>query len=131
MTNGGSVIRTVSLTAKTAEIASKMDNFSLFVRTALMIHAGDAESFHTMDPSKRANHGWRIHKKDVMLQHARSKKYSMHQVWLDTHRCDPFSKHGQCPICWPVADGPLEIQVRVLSDELLNTWISELEGEEE
>lgn len=131
MTNGGSVIRTVSLTAKTAEIASKMDNFSLFVRTALMIHAGDQDSFHTMDVARRANGGYRINKKDLMIWNEKSKKYSIHNIWLETFKCDPFNHAGQCPVCWPVADGPLEIQVRAETERLTQIWVEETFGGEE
>lgn len=116
------VIRTVSLTQETAEIASKLGNFSEFVRTALLIHAGDIESFHTMRKDRRMNGGWLI-LKELMTQHSKSKQYNMHRVSLKSFKCDPFDSGGQCPACWPPMDGPIEEQVRHTTNELVKDWL--------
>lgn len=124
-------LRSVSLDATTYEIASKLSNFSQFVRTSLLLHAGSEDSFHTMDEVKRMNGGWRIHFPDLMLENKKTGKYSVHNVWLDSHRCDPFHPNGQCPACFPVSDGPIEIQIKHLRDDLVKEFILNQGGEEE
>lgn len=124
-------LRSVSLDATTYEIASKLNNFSQFVRTALLLHAGSEDSFHTMDEVKRMNGGYRIHFPDLILFDPSTKKYVAHNVWLDTNRCDPFHPKGQCPACYPVDNGPIEIQLKYLKDDLLQKFIEENSGVEE
>jgi hypothetical protein len=124
-------LRSVSLDATTYEIASQLNNFSQFVRTALLLHAGDEDSFHTMDEVKRKNGGYRIHFPDLILFDQSQEKYVAHNVWLDTHRCDPFHPKGQCPACYPVSEGPIEVQLKHLKDDLIKEFIRSQGGEEE
>ena len=77
------------------------------------------------------NGGYRIHFPDLILFDPSSKKYVAHNVWLDTHRCDPFHPKGQCPACYPVDDGPIEVQLKHLKDDLLREFIKDQGGEEE
>lgn len=116
------VVRTVALCLETAQIAEEMENFSLFVRTQLALHAGTEDALHTMAKAKRLNHGYRI-SQTHLLCNPYTEKWRDYVVQIETNRCDPYDKKRQCLVCWPLEDGPLEEQITAMVEQdILSTF---------
>jgi hypothetical protein len=105
------VIRSIALDLETAKIADKIPNFSKWVRVHLAVYGGSEDSLHTMDEVKRLNHGYRIQAKERSLQNPYSGKWETRRYIIPTHRCDPHHTSGQCQVCWPLSEGPLQDQI--------------------
>lgn len=124
------VIRTVSLCLKTAEIASDMDNFSAFVRTALAHHGGQEDSLHTMEPAKRKNGGYCVIHTHI-YENPWTKVWKEYRISIPTNKCDPFHKKRQCMVCWPVENGPIETQLNPIWETALMDEMKKEAGQEE
>jgi len=118
---GMSVIKTISLDENTAAIAKQVGNLSAFVRTALLIHAGGEDNFHTNDAEFRAKGGFKILIPGGQHMFTRPDGSMFTQpITLHTKRCVPYDK---CPHCWPPMNGSMETQINEVKDELLKEWV--------
>jgi len=123
-------VTTISLCDSSWKVAQNLDNLSKFVRTALLVHSGDRESMHTMGKVRRTNRGYVILVDAITVEDPKTGKLTMFRmVDLHTHRCDPFSKKGQCSVCWSPMDGPIEKQVAAVRARLEGEWLEALSKE--
>ena len=114
-----SIVTTISLCPKSHEIAKKLNNFSEFVRTALFVHAGDKESMHTMSRIRRANGGYRMVEDFLDVTYPDGTHQVFRHLAVESGRCDPFDRAGQCAQCWPPMNGKIQDQVAALKARLI------------